>query len=200
MSRRRRAQAGGGLDDPTDTVDLFPFLSIFLCIMGVLAFLQILMATMDQRKIDLVGDLSQGWEVAYKVFCLPDGVIVVPPVAGLEALHEATPEAVHPKLEKIIERRRATRILLADSTGTLPPAIEVPEAEALETLLDEILWLNQRARQTGHLYEEDVLFGIYPGGGTAYHAFREVLDTPKYVGLRVGLEALDTNWTLTVSP
>jgi len=58
--------------------------------------------------------------------------------------------------------------------------------------------LNYHARQTNFLYEEFVLFGLYPDSADVYHKIRQILyEHEELLGVRIGLEALDGNWQLT---
>lgn len=70
----------------------------------------------------------------------------------------------------------------------------------LETMLD-IRTLNEIALKANYLYEEFLLFGIYPNGGSAYQKIRDVMSfTRDATSISVGLEPLDSNWTLNLSP
>ena len=70
-------------------VSLFPFLSIFLCVMGVLSFINVLSSFSAPQKIELTAQLETGYKVAYQIFSLPDGIITVPPVKYLSKLQKA---------------------------------------------------------------------------------------------------------------
>jgi hypothetical protein len=62
----------------------------------------------------------------------------------------------------------------------------------------EIQLLNYYARQANFLYEEFVLFGLYPDSADVYHKIRQILyEHEELLGVRIGLEALDGNWQLT---
>ena len=73
-------------------ISLFPFLSIFLCVMGVLSFINVLSSFSAPQKIELSAKLEQGYKVAYQVFNLPDGIISVPPVKYLKDLQNVLGE------------------------------------------------------------------------------------------------------------
>ena len=50
------------------------------------------------------------------------------------------------------------------------------------------------------LYEEFLLFGIYPNGGSAYQKIRDVMSfSPDAAAISIGLEPLDSNWTLNLN-
>ncbi|MEN8216220.1 MAG: hypothetical protein ABFS56_07555 [Pseudomonadota bacterium] len=163
-------------------VSLFPFLSIFLCVMGVLSFLNILNSTVVPRKLVMTGEVGQGYKVAYQIFCLPDGIVVVPPIKRLAALRQAV------AVEEILQKRRHQRTL----------SLIEPTEETITQIFREIQLLNSHARQANFLYEEFVLFGVYPGGADVYHKIRKIIfEHEELLGIRIGLEALDANWQLT---
>ena len=74
-------------------ISLFPFLSIFLCVMGVLSFINVLSSFSAPQKIELTAQLETGYKVAYQIFSLPDGVISVPPTKQLRKLQAVVDEA-----------------------------------------------------------------------------------------------------------
>jgi hypothetical protein len=70
--------------------------------------------------------------------------------------------------------------------------------DILETVLD-IRTLNEIALKANYLYEEFLLFGIYPNGGHAYQKIRDVMSfTQDAASISIGLEPLDSNWTLNL--
>ena len=91
-------------------------------------------------------------------------------------------------IQNILEKRRQQQGLL----------LLLPTETNITNIFKEIQWLNDYARQKDFLYEEFVLFGIYPDSGEIYHKIRRILDKhPELLGIRIGLEALDSNWKLT---
>ncbi len=193
MARRRRAAPAG--------MDLFPFLSIFLCILGVLAFLQSLMAGMASKKVELVGDVSQGYKVAYQVFCFPEGMLLVPPNQQLATLVSGKqPEEVPSELTAVVEQRRERLRHLRGLTHGFEQAIVPVSQDGIRKVLDQLLTVNQAVREIpGAVYEEFLLFGIYPGGSPVYHQFRNLLLGERYDrALAVGLETLDSDWILSL--
>ena len=59
---------------------------------------------------------------------------------------------------------------------------------------------NEIALKNDYLYEEFILFGIYPNGGQSYQKIRDVMVlTPDSAAISIGLEPLDTNWTLNLN-
>jgi hypothetical protein len=71
--------------------------------------------------------------------------------------------------------------------------------EILEAMLD-MRTLNEIALKSNYLYEEFLLFGIYPNGGAAYQKIRDVMSfTQDATSIMIGLEPLDSNWTLNLN-
>ncbi|OAD24038.1 hypothetical protein THIOM_000113 [Candidatus Thiomargarita nelsonii] len=177
--RNKRIQYDRGID-----VSLFPFLSIFLCVMGVLSFLNILNSTVLPRKVVMTGEVGQGYKVAYQIFCLPDDIIIVPPIEHLVALRQAVTDAS--VIEEILQKRRQQQ-----------RAFLMPTEEVITDIFKEIQLLNYHARQANFLYEEFVLFGLYPNSADIYHTIRQILyENEELLGISIGLEALDANWTV----
>ena len=87
-------------------ISLFPFLSIFLCVMGVLSFINILSSVSAPQKIQLTMELEQGYKVAFQIFTLPDGVIVLPPVNRLQELQKVVSDQEKAELAFIILNRQ----------------------------------------------------------------------------------------------
>ncbi|PID47393.1 MAG: hypothetical protein CSB47_00675 [Proteobacteria bacterium] len=180
-------------------ISLFPFLSIFLCVMGVLSFINILSSVSTPQKIQMTMEREQGYKVAFQVFTLPDGIIVVPPVSRLEALQKVVNDEDKVELAAIILRRQnlidnvmAAKANLADSTRP-------PDTSDILMWMYEIRKINEMALQANFLYEEFVLFGVYPNGGQAYQKVRSVMNrSTDAQNLSVGLEPLDANWSLSL--
>jgi len=163
-------------------ISLFPFLSIFLCVMGVLSFLNLLNSAMMPRNLVMTGEVTQGYKVAYQIFCQPEGFIAVPAIKRLATLNK------NEKIKDILEKRRQQQSL----------SLLIPTEKNITKIFQEIQWLNDYARQNDILYEEFVLFGIYPDSSEVYHTIRHILDKhPELLGISIGLEALDSNWKLT---
>lgn len=178
MAKKYKRKHNWGLE-----ISLFPFLSIFLCVMGVLSFLNLLNSAMMPRKLVMTGEVAQGYKVAYQIFCQPDGFIAVPPIKRLAALNSRDDT-----IQDILQKRRLQQGLSLIS----------PTEENITKIFQEIQWLNNHARQNDFLYEEFVLFGIYPDSSKIYHEIRRILDKhPELLGISIGLEALDSHWKLT---
>jgi len=164
-------------------ISLFPFLSIFLCVMGVLSFLNLLNSALMPRKLVMTGEVAQGYKVAYQIFCKSDGFIALPPIKRL-----ATIDSRDDTIQDILQKRRQQQGL----------SLVLPTEANITKIFQEIQWLNNHARQNDFLYEEFVLFGIYPDSSEIYHEIRRILDKhPELLGISIGLEALDSNWKLT---
>ncbi|MGB1310176.1 MAG: hypothetical protein ACPG47_03150 [Leucothrix sp.] len=180
-------------------ISLFPFLSIFLCVMGVLSFINILSSVSTPQKIELTMELEQGYKVAFQVFTMPDGVISVPPVKRLLELQDVVDEKSRSLLAMIILRRQ--QVINEVKYAQANPALVArsPDVEDISLWLYEIRLINEMALQENFLYEEFVLFGIYPNGGEAYQKVRGVMSQSADArSISVGLEPLDANWSLSL--
>ena len=182
-------------------ISLFPFLSIFLCVMGVLSFINVLNSFSTPQKIELTAQLEQGYKVAYQIFSLPDGIISVPPTKQLLRLKAVVDNSDALVIEDILYRRSQAIQLLESQQGSVMNLASEPDMDSiLEAMLD-IRMLNEIALKANYLYEEFLLFGIYPNGGSAYQKIRDVMSfTQDATSISVGLEPLDSNWTLNLNP
>ena len=182
-------------------ISLFPFLSIFLCVMGVLSFINVLNSFSTPQKIELTAQLEQGYKVAYQIFSLPDGIISVPPTKQLLKLKAVVDDSDVMVIEDILYRRSQAIQLLESHQGSVMNLASEPDMDSiLEAMLD-IRTLNEIALKANYLYEEFLLFGIYPNGGSAYQKIRDVMSfTQDATSISVGLEPLDSNWTLNLNP
>jgi len=182
-------------------ISLFPFLSIFLCVMGVLSFINVLNSFSTPQKIELTAQLEQGYKVAYQIFSMPDGIISVPPTKHLLRLKAAVDESDALVIEDILDRRLQSMQRLETHQGSVMNLASEPDMDSiLEAMLD-IRTLNEIALKANYLYEEFLLFGIYPNGGSAYQKIRDVMSfTLDAASISIGLEPLDSNWTLNLNP
>ncbi|MGK0271044.1 MAG: hypothetical protein ACI88H_001697 [Cocleimonas sp.] len=182
-------------------ISLFPFLSIFLCVMGVLSFINVLNSFSTPQKIELTAQLEQGYKVAYQIFSLPDGIISVPPTKHLLKLKAEVDESDALVIEDILDRRSQSMRRLETHKGSVMNLAKEPDMDSiLEAMLD-IRTLNEIALKANYLYEEFILFGIYPNGGSAYQKIRDVMSfTQDATSISMGLEPLDSNWTLNLNP
>jgi len=197
MSRAIKAQRYK-LDQKLE-VSLFPFLSIFLCVMGVLSFINVLSSFSAPQKIELTAQLEQGYKVAFQIFSLPDGIISLPPIKHLAQLKEAVDDADKQTIEDIMRRRQWAINNLERHTGSIMNAASEPDVIDITEILHDIRTLNEIALKANYLYEEFLLFGIYPNGGQAYQKIRDIMSfTQDARSISVGLEPLDSNWTLNL--
>ncbi|PID33756.1 MAG: hypothetical protein CR955_01175 [Thiotrichales bacterium] len=181
-------------------ISLFPFLSIFLCVMGVLSFINVLNSFSAPQKIELTTQLEQGYKVAYQIFSLPDGIINVPPVKYLDKLREAVDESDKLVITDILQRRQDTMSKLESHSGAIMNLATEPEIDDVLQITQDIRTLNEIALKANYLYEEFLLFGIYPNGSQAYQKIRDVMTyTQDADSISIGLEPLDTNWTLNLN-
>ncbi len=192
-------------------ISLFPFLSIFLCVMGVLSFINVLSSFSAPQKIEMTAQLEQGYKVAYQIFSLPDGIIRVPPTKHLKLLQQAVKnsktvdQGYVEVIDEIIRQREQTmsrleRIVHSKKNSIMNAAVEPDVDDILDTMRN-IRTLNEIALKTNYLYEEFLLFGIYPNGGQAYQKIRDVMTlTQDARAISIGLEPLDSNWTLNLKP
>ena len=180
-------------------VSLFPFLSIFLCVMGVLSFINVLSSYSTPQKIELTAQLEQGYKVAYQIFSLPDGIISVPPTKYLKKLMLAVDDADKDTIEEILQRRERSMTKLRSHSGPVIDAATEPDIDNILDTMRDMRTLNELALKTNYLYEEFILFGIYPNGGQAYQKIRDVMSISQDAkSLSIGLEPLDSNWTLNL--
>lgn len=193
-TRYARYQTGEKLE-----ISLFPFLSIFLCVMGVLSFINVLSSFSAPQKIELAAQLETGYKIAYQVFSLPDGIISVPPTKHLRKLQSVVDSADKDVIELIIQQREQRIQALESHIGSIMNAAVEPDVDDVLDAIYEIRTLNELALKANYLYEEFLLFGIYPNGSQAYQKFRDVMVlTPDSAAISVGLEPLDSNWTLNL--
>jgi tetrahydromethanopterin S-methyltransferase subunit F len=194
-TRRARYQQEDGLE-----ISLFPFLSIFLCVMGVLSFINVLSSFSAPQKIELTAQLETGYKVAYQIFSLPDGVISVPPTKYLRKLQTAADETDKEIIDVIIQQREHLIEKLKNHTGSIMNAAIEPDIDDILDTVHDIRTLNEIALRNDYLYEEFILFGIYPNGSQAYQKIRDVMIlTQDSAGISIGLEPLDSNWTLNLN-
>jgi hypothetical protein len=182
-------------------ISLFPFLSIFLSVMGVLSFINILSSIHSPQKIEMATELEQGYKVAFQMFSLPDGIIIVPPVSRLKDLQKIVTDAdVSDEIASIIKQREEFIANIKAYKGSLDDFAVEPDVDNIVDLLKEIRFINEEALKHNFLYEEFILFGIYPNGGKVYHKVRDVMASSEdAAGISIGLEPLDANWTLNIN-
>ena len=181
-------------------ISLFPFLSIFLSVMGVLSFINILSSIHSPQKIEMAAELEQGYKVAFQMFSLPEGIIIVPPVSRLKALQKIVDKGLADEIATIIIQRESFIRDVKAYKGPLDDFASDPDTDDIQALLKEMSFINEVALKHNFLYEEFILFGIYPNGGEAYRKVRHVMAaTSEAASISIGLEPLDANWTLNIN-
>jgi hypothetical protein len=167
--------------------------------MGVLSFINVLSSYSTPQKIQLTAQLETGYKVAFQIFSLPDGIISVPPTKYLTKLMNAVDEADRDTINDILIRRESSMEKLMSYSGPIIDAANEPEVESILETVRDMRTLNELALKANYLYEEFLLFGIYPNGGQAYQKIRDVMSvSPDAKSLSIGLEPLDSNWTLNL--
>lgn len=165
-------------------LELFPFISLFLCVIGVLAFLQNLLVMGYIGASEEEALQPQIFQTAYLIECHPDKLILRPPSDALDTLFGMLNIEQRSGLD-IIRARRAN-----NDTAVLPFDPEFDE-DQLRTSLNEVVTINKLSATHRFPYEEYLLFDIRSGGSDAYHYLQRLLDTPEYRHLRSGLDITD---------
>jgi len=182
-------------------ISLFPFLSIFLCVMGVLSFINVLNSFSTPQKIELTTQLEQGYKVAFQIFSLPDGIISVPPTKQLQNLKNNVDESDAIIIDNILKFRTQEMTRLENHQGSVMNLANNPDIDNILEIMFQIRTINEIALKANYLYEEFLLFGIYPNGGLVYQKVRDVMEfTQDASSISVGLEPLESNWTLNLNP
>jgi len=167
-------------------LELFPFISLFLCVIGVLAFLQNLLVMGEIGASEEEALQPQIFQTAYTIECYADRLVLHPPAHSLEVLLAALTAEEKYGLDAIEIRRQSSAGL------TLSFAPEFDE-DRLRVALNEIVTVNKLAATHRFPYEEYLLFDIRVGGANAYHYIRSLLDTPQYRHVRSGLDITDVS-------
>ena len=165
-------------------LELFPFISLFLCVIGVLAFLQNLFVLGDIGEAEDEANQPQIFHTPFRVECYPDSIVLHPPSVPLDTLTAKLTLDEKTALERILVRRQSE----ADAGGITLSFYPDFEVETLERYLNEIVTINQLSENERHPYEEYLLFDVHSGGSDVFHYLRIILDSPQYRHLRAGLE------------
>ena len=167
--------------------------------MGVLSFLNLINSVLAPAKISLKGDVSQGYKVAYQMICMPDGVVLVPPpLKQLNLLISKVGQQSN-QMALIMNQRADIREDLSQHLQELETMAMKPKEKVLMPFLEDMSHINQLARRNGVFYEEFILFGIFPGGGSVYHQIRNILLEHPKLTISVGMEPLNKGWQLMMS-
>jgi hypothetical protein len=193
---RRASGNGKGMAGTPLKFELFPFLSILLCFMGTIAFLQLLLSATMSPKVTLSVAVSRGSMTAFQLYCKEEGVLAIPDLDGLAELARHLSLEDREQLQPVIERRE--RDLASVRAAPPEQRFVTVDKKRLKQWLDDIALINRLSRQSGQRRQEFILFGIYPGGGRVYHTVRRMLGgedaDAAHVGIAVGAELLQPNW------
>ena len=165
-------------------LELFPFISLFLCVIGVLAFLQNLLVMGDIGASEEEALQPQIFQTAYTIESHPDKLVLHPPAARFDSLYAQLTAEEAAGLDYIVARREA----LSGSELVFAPEFD---EEQLRIALNEVVTVNKLSATHRYPYEEYLLFDIRAGGSDAFHYVRRLLDSPEYRRLRSGLDITD---------
>jgi len=189
-SGRRR----GGEEEP---IDMFPFLSLLLCVVGVLAFIQVLMTATLKPAFRMRGDVHEGYKHAYQIICHADGFKLVPPLPSLgRDLQARLPPEQQVSLHRLFRQRCSELASLIKD----PDAISTRSDQAVASELARIVELNGLMTAAHLPYEEFLLVGIRPGGGAQFHRLRALLNRSEFTNLAVGLQPLSVQQRPELQP
>ena len=173
------------------TLELFPFISLFLCVIGVLAFLQNLLVIGEIGASEEEASQPQIFQTAFRIDCLPDRIILYPPEHDLLPIFEAVSLEEQAGISSIQARRPSKNDRSSDRNSDGFEMVFTVDFDdrPLQLSLNEVSTLNRLAKQYGLPYEEYVLLNVHSGGSDVYHYLIRVLDQPQYRHIRVGLDA-----------
>jgi len=175
------------------TLELFPFISLFLCVIGVLAFLQNLLVIGDIGATEEEAQQPQIFQTAYRIETMQDRIVLHPPEANLLEIYAKL------NLEELAGLRsiQAGRAFERRSDGLTLMFEPTFNELALQIALNEISTLNLLAKEHGIEYEEFVLLNVHSGGSDAYHYLSRLLDVPTFRHIRSGLDVARSNTEVT---
>lgn len=165
------------------TLELFPFISLFLCVIGVLSFLQNLLVVGQAGDAEKEAIQRQIFQTAFTFVCQHDRLVIMPPADRLEPLLEAVTVDEQFGLEQI----RGARDIMRSQDGLTLKLTDDFNVDALARVLGSINTVNHLAELVGHSYEEYVLFDVRPGGSNLFHYVRQLLETAELQQVRYGL-------------
>lgn len=166
------------------TLELFPFISLFLCVIGVLAFLQNLLVMGDIGASEEDAIQPQIFQTPYRIETHPDRLVLHPPDDALTPLYEKLSLEEQAGVDQILARRDSER----QSKGKVLGFGEDFDEVYLQMALNEIASINRLSKERGFSYEEYVLFEIHSGGSDPYHYLLRLLELPEYIHIRSGLD------------
>lgn len=165
-------------------LELFPFISLFLCVIGVLAFLQNLLVIGDVGASEEEAAQPQIFQTAYRIESHSDRFVMHPPDNELLPIYESLTIEEKTAIESIENRRQITN----NSQGDTLLFTEETTQGLLFLALNEVSTLNRLAKEYGMGYEEYVLLDVHPGGSDAYHYLVQLLDSIEFRHIRSGLD------------
>jgi len=165
-------------------LELFPFISLFLCVIGVLAFLQNLLVMGDIGASEEDAAQPQILQTAYIIECHPGYLVLHPPTDSLQRLFSSLTAEEKFGVDMIQMSRKNSAELQLEFDPEF-------DENQLRVSLNEIVTVNKLAATHRLPYEEYLLFDIRAGGADAYHFVRSFLDTPQYRHVRSGLDITD---------
>lgn len=166
------------------TLELFPFISLFLCVIGVLAFLQNLLVMGEIGASEEEAKQPQIFQTSYRIECLPDRLVLYPPENALDPLRENLNLEEQAGIDSIVAGRK----LMRSADGMELIFGEDFNESYLRIALNEIATINRLSKERGFAYEEYVLFEVHSGGSDVYHYLLRQLDLPEYSHIRSGLD------------
>jgi len=162
------------------TLELFPFISLFLCVIGVLAFLQNLLVTGEIGASEEEAGQPQIFQTAFRIDTLADRLVLYPPETKLLSIYENLSLEELAGVRSIASRRPKNNKGQELFFGT-----DIGDRTLLLTL-NEISTLNLLAKEYGLPYEEYILLNVHSGGSDIYHGMVNLLDSPQYRHIRSG--------------
>lgn len=165
-------------------LELFPFISLFLCVIGVLAFLQNLLVIGDIGATEEDALQPQIFQTAYRIEAMSDRIVLHPPETNLSEIYSNL------NLEELagLNSVQTNRTRSTESNGKTLLFEPSFDELSLQLALNEVSSLNLLAKEYGIEYEEFVLLSVHSGGSDTYHYLSRILDVPTFRHIRSGLE------------
>jgi hypothetical protein len=168
------------------SLSLFPFLGVFVCVIGVYAFLDIFLF-LSTRSV--VVRSSRSGESRHRhpflIDCRGEQLQLQAPAWNHQAMAAVDSSDV-PEIARRMQRRTAP--------FTVPLTSLAGEDNSLRTLLKDLVALNNHATQKGLPYEGYLVLGVAPDGVGCYWKVDEQLQ--KHPSLAVSVVALLPGWSL----
>jgi len=170
-------------------LELFPFISLFLCVIGVLAFLQnlLVMGEIGASEEDAVQ--PQIFQTAYRIDTHKDKLVLHPPEHSLAKIYES----VGIEEMSVLNSIDGNRQIIRKANGIELFFGENFNEAALTLSLNEIASLNRLAKERGIDYEEYVLLNVHSGGSDGFHYISRLLAQPEFGHIRAGLDTAEAS-------